>query len=62
MNERSSIDKAYDEIIQDLFKILFDGFAEAHGGKAEVEKAEARFQAGVTLASKARERAYALLA
>jgi hypothetical protein len=61
MNEKSSIDKAYDEIIQDLFKVLFDGLADAHGVPAEVKKVEARFQAGVALASQARERAYALL-
>jgi hypothetical protein len=62
MNEKSSIDTAYDELIQDLFKVLFDGLADAHDDPAEIKKAEARFQAGVVLASKARERAYALLA
>jgi hypothetical protein len=61
MTERESIDRAYAETVETLFKVFFGAFTSAEGSSDAEQAAKDRFQKGVVHARHVRDLALALL-
>jgi hypothetical protein len=61
MNERESIDRAYGETVETLFKVFFGEFTSAHGNPEAEQGAEDRFKRGIVHARHVRDLALALI-
>ncbi len=61
MNDHDAIQAAYAAILDQLFKVLFDGITEAAGNAPAEAQALASFKAGLAIARKARDGAVASL-
>jgi len=60
-NDANIIRKAYEDMIQEKFKVFYHQAFESKPTPDEAQQAETRFRNGVTLARHARDRAIALL-
>jgi hypothetical protein len=61
MTERESIDRAYAETVETLFKVFFGAFTSAEGSRDAEQAAKERFQHGIAHARHVRDLALSLL-
>ncbi len=61
MGDKDYIEEAYSDSIKQVFKVFFQGFANASGDTQKEEVADRAFKVGVVLARKVRDRATAIL-
>ena len=60
--DKESIDAAYADTLKNLYKVMLSSYVAADGNKPLEKKADDSFKAGLTMAKKVRDRAFALLA
>jgi hypothetical protein len=61
MTEQESINRAYGETVETLFKVFFSEFTSAHGDSDSEQGAKDRFRKGINHARHVRELALALV-
>lgn len=61
MTEQESIDRAYAETVETLFKVFFGAFTSAEGSHDAEQAAKDRFQKGILHARHVRELALSLV-
>ena len=61
MSEQESINRAYGETVETIFKVFFGEFTSAHGNPDAEQGAMDRFQKGIVHARHVRDMALALL-
>lgn len=61
MNEQESINRAYGDTVETIFRVFFSEFTSAHGNPEGEQGAKERFQKGIVHARHVRDMALALL-